>query len=60
MQQKIYLITYIGRLFKKFKPVKEKTITIEFPLSCVSVEAKNQIIFSTLNLLEKKITVKNK
>lgn len=60
MQQKTSLITYIGKLFKKSLSKKERTISIEFPLSCKSVEERNQIIYSTINLLEQKIIIKNK
>lgn len=56
---KTLLITYIDRLFKRGSK-KKSTIWIEVPLSCNTVEDRNDIIFTTLNLLEQIIIVKNK
>ncbi len=55
---KIYIRTYIGRLYSLFKLTPRKTVMwVEVPLSCNSVEHKNEIMMTTLNLMERNIKI---
>ena len=56
---KTFLTIYIDRLYKLSKK-RKATIWIEVPLSCSSVEEKSNLIYSTMNFMEQKITIKNK
>jgi len=59
-QLKIYIRTYIDRLYSLFELTPRKTVMwIEVPMSCNSVEHKNQVMLSTLNHMEQTIKIKN-
>jgi hypothetical protein len=55
---KIFLTMYIDKLYKLSKK-KKPTIWIEVPMFCSSVEEKSNLIYSTMNFMERKITIKN-
>ena len=58
-QLKIYIRTFISKYYKllKFTP-KKSVMWIEVPMSCISVEHKNNIMLSTLNHMEQTIKIK--
>ncbi len=57
-QLKIYIRTYIDRLYSLFELTPRKTVMwVEVPLSCNSVEHKNEIMMTTLNLMERNIKI---
>lgn len=58
-QLKIYIRTFISKYYKllKFTP-KKSVMWIEVPMSCNSVEHKNNIMLSTLNHMEQTIKIK--
>jgi hypothetical protein len=57
-QLKILIHTYIGRFYNLFKLTPKKTIMwIEVPMSCNSVEHKNDIMISTINHMEQTIKI---
>lgn len=58
-QPKTYIRIYIDKLYNLFKLTPEKTVMwIEVPMSCNSVEHKNEIMISTLTHMEQKIKIK--
>ena len=57
-QLKILIHTYIGRLYNQLKLTPKKTIMwIEVPMSCNSVEHKNDIMISAINHMEQTIKI---
>ena len=57
-QLKILIHTYIGRFYDQFKLTPIKTIMwIEVPMSCNSVDDKNDIMISTINHMEQTIKI---
>ena len=59
-QQKIYIRTYIDKLCSLFKLTPKKTVMwVEVPMSCNSIDHKNEVMLSILNLMEQNIKINN-
>ena len=57
-QLKILIHTYIGRFYNQLKLTPKKTIMwIEVPMSCNSVEHKNDIMIYAINHMEQTIKI---
>lgn len=59
MRLKTYLTTCIGRLYKRMSKSKY-SVWIEVPISCRNMAEKDNIIHEAIEIMERKITVKNK